>query len=57
MNGKYKLGEFARLIGVHPKTLQRYDRFGIIKAHRTPTNRRYYTYKQYEEYINSMQLI
>ena len=58
MNGrKYKLGEFARLINVHPKTLQRYDRQGILVAHRTPTNRRYYTYKQYEEYINSVQHI
>lgn len=47
----YKLGDFARLIGVHPKTLQRYDREGIIIAKRTDTNRRYYTYQQYVEYI------
>ena len=29
------------------KTLQRWDREGILKAKRTPTDRRYYTYDQY----------
>lgn len=47
VNKKYKLGQFAKMIGVHPKTLQRYDRQGILKAYRTDTNTRYYTYKQY----------
>lgn len=46
-----KLGEFAEMIHVHPKTLQRYDRQGILKPHRTETNRRYYTYEQYLEFM------
>ena len=32
------------------KTLQRWDRDGILKAHRTPTDRRYYTYDQYLQF-------
>ena len=43
----YKIGKFADMIGVSYQTLQRWDREGILKAHRTPTNRRYYTYQQY----------
>lgn len=39
----YTLGEFAKLVGVDPKTLQRWDREGRLKAHRTVTNQRYYT--------------
>lgn len=45
-----KLKEFAELIGVSIKTLQRWDNEGILKAYRTPTNRRYYTYEQYLKY-------
>ena len=47
----FKLGEFARLISVHPRTLQRWDSLGILIAYRTPTNRRYYTYEQYLKFI------
>lgn len=43
----YKPKDFAELVGVSVKTLQRWDREGILKANRTPTNRRYYTYDQY----------
>ncbi len=32
------------------KTLQRWDREGILKANRIPTDRRYYTYDQYLHY-------
>jgi predicted site-specific integrase-resolvase len=39
----YTIGEFAKRIGVVPKTLQRWDREGRLKAHRTVTNQRYYT--------------
>lgn len=48
--GNYKPKEFAELINVSVKTLQRWDREGILKAHRSPTDRRYYTYDQYLEY-------
>lgn len=47
----YKPKDFAELLNVSVKTLQRWDREGILKAKRTPTNRRYYTYNQYLEYI------
>lgn len=48
----YKPKEMAELIGVSVPTLQRWDREGVLKAHRTPTNRRYYTKEQYLKYIN-----
>ena len=48
----YKPGEFAKLIGVHIKTLQKWDKEGKLKAHRTPTNRRFYTHEQYISYLN-----
>ena len=46
----YKPKDFAELLGVSVKTLQRWDRDGILKANRTPTNRRYYTYDQYLQF-------
>ena len=46
----YKPKDFAELLGVSVKTLQRWDREGILKANRTPTDRRYYTYDQYLEF-------
>lgn len=51
----YKPKDFAELLGVSVNTLQRWDREGILKSNRTPTNRRYYTYDQYLQFkdINS----
>lgn len=46
----YKPKEFAELLNVSVITLQRWDNNGKLKAFRTPTNRRYYTYEQYLEY-------
>ena len=46
----YKPKDFAELLGVSVKTLQRWDRDNILKAKRTPTDRRYYTYEQYLEF-------
>lgn len=46
----YKPIDFAELLGVSVKTLQRWDREGILKANRTPTDRRYYTYDQYLQF-------
>ena len=46
----YKPKDFAELLGVSVKTLQRWDREGTLKAYRTPTNRRYYTNNQYLEF-------
>ena len=45
--------EMARLLGVTVGTLQAWDRKGLLKAYRTPTNRRYYTEKQYLDYIGT----
>ena len=46
----YKPKDFAELISVSVKTLQRWDREGTLKANRTPTDRRYYTYDQYLQF-------
>ena len=48
----YKPKEFAKLIGRSVNTLQRWDRDGILVAHRTVTNRRYYTHEQYLAMLN-----
>ena len=47
----YKPNEFAELIGVSVKTLQRWDKDEKLKANRTPSDRRYYTHRQYIDYI------
>lgn len=47
----YKPKDFAEMIGVSVKTLQRWDNQGKLKARRTPTNRRYYTHQQYVDYL------
>lgn len=46
----YKPKGFSKLLNVSVKTLQRWDNDGILKAHRSPTNRRYYTYDQYLQF-------
>lgn len=43
--------EMSQKIGVSVRTLQKWDKAGILKAYRTPTNRRYYTEEQYLKYI------
>jgi putative resolvase len=50
MKTTYSPKEFGALIGKSVITLQKWDRKGILKAHRSPTNRRYYTHDQYLEY-------
>jgi len=49
----YTVSQFAKRVGVVVKTLQRWDRQGILKARRTLTNRRYYTD---EELAKALQL-
>lgn len=39
----YSLGEVAKFLSMHPKTLQKKDREGVIQFERTPTNRRFLT--------------
>ena len=51
MRSTYSPQEFGQLIGRKTKTLQKWDREGKLKAHRSPiTNRRYYTHDQYLQY-------
>ena len=50
MNNTYSPKEFGQLIGRKVKTLQKWGREGTLKAHRSPTNRRYSTPDQYLEY-------
>ena len=47
----YKISEFAKLLSISSETLRNWDRSGALKAHRTPTGHRFYTHKQYEEYM------
>ena len=42
----YKPKDFAKMLGVTVRTLQKWDVAGKLKAFRTPTNRRFYTQEQ-----------
>lgn len=48
----YKVGEFAKKIGVSISTLQRWDRTNVLKSRRTPTNQRYYTDEDLNKVLN-----
>lgn len=52
-NQIYNATEFANLVGVTVKTLQRWDREGVLVAGRTITNRRYYTKEHYSQVISA----
>ena len=39
----YSLGEVCKFLSMHPKTLQKKVRVGVIQFERTPTNRRFLT--------------
>ena len=49
--------EMAERLNVTVRTLQRWDNDGVLKAYRTPTNRRYYTEEQYLEYTGRAQTV
>lgn len=51
MKNTYSPREFGALIGRKTNTLQKWDRVGVLKAHRSLTNRRYYTHDQYLQVI------
>jgi len=36
----YRLKEASEILGVHPRTIQRWDKKGIIRVVRTPNGRR-----------------
>src|SRR6266581_3582030 len=50
MEHTYSPKQFGKLIGKSVNTLQKWDRKGILRAFRSPTNRRYYTHDQYLQY-------
>ena len=44
MDNTYRIAEAAKLLGVHPSTLRRWDEKGILRPSiRTPTGERRYT--------------
>ena len=51
MEHKYKPKEASQYIGRSISTLQRLDYSGKLKAHRTTTNRRYYTQAQSDAFL------
>ena len=48
---QHKPKEFAEMLHVSVKTLQKWDNEGVLKAYRNPKGRRYYTEEQYREYM------
>ena len=49
----YSIGKFAKLVGKSIRTLQRWDRDGILTANRTATGRRFYTTAQYHQVVRT----
>ena len=47
----FTIGQFAKRLRKSVRTLQQWDRDGILKAHRTPTGRRYYTEKDFNDFF------
>jgi FlaA1/EpsC-like NDP-sugar epimerase len=49
MSLTYSVGEMAKKLGKSVKTLQNWDKKGVLRAFRSPSNRRYYSHEQYLE--------
>jgi len=50
----YSVGQFAKLINRHVRTLQRWDNLGLFKpAKYSPKGRKMYSHEQYLEFINN----
>lgn len=52
MSRTYTIGEAAVVVARTVKTLQRWDRDGVLKAYRTTTGRRYYTQRQLDDFLH-----
>ena len=52
----YSLGEVAKFLSMHPKTLQKKDREGVIQFERTATNRRFLTREKLIELLEENNL-
>jgi len=48
-DSKLTLSKASHFLNIHPKTLQKMDRDGRLKAFRTKTNRRYYLKSQLQK--------
>lgn len=44
----YSAGTFAKMLGVHVRTVQRWDNEGLVKAYKSQKDHRFYTEEQYE---------
>lgn len=54
MQQYYKIGEFARLIGVSSATLRVWDEKGLLNPHHvSPSGYRYYSEEQLQRYLSS----
>jgi excisionase family DNA binding protein len=53
MSTPLTISQAAGKMGVHVKTLQRWDREGKLVGRRTTTGRRYYTQEQVDEYLRT----
>ena len=51
METTYSVGEFAKKLHKTVRTIQQWDRDGLLVACRTPTNRRFYTHDQLLRYF------
>jgi len=49
----FSVGVASAMLSVSVKTLQRWDRAGILPAYRRNTNRRYYTRDQLTEFVKN----
>lgn len=52
----YSLGEVCKFLSMHPKTLQKKDREGVIQFERTATNRRFLTREKLIELLEENNL-
>lgn len=53
MDKHYSPQKMSKFLGVTVRTLQNWDRSGKLKALHTPTERRYYTHRQYMDYMGA----
>lgn len=49
----YKSSEFAKKLGVTPRTLQNWEKEGFLIPHRNKTGRKFYTEEQYKQYLEN----
>lgn len=50
-NEWFSIGEAAKYLRVSPDTLRRWEKCGYLKAHRSPTNHRYYLKNELENFF------